>query len=54
MQKNRIYDLEERTFLFAKRVRDFVKKIPKTLSNLEYEKQLIKSSSSVGANYLPR
>lgn len=52
MQKNKIYDLEDRTFLFAKRVRDFVKKIPKTLYNLEYGKQLIRSSSSVGANYI--
>jgi hypothetical protein len=29
------YDLEERTLLFAKRVRAFVKKLPKTLANVE-------------------
>jgi four helix bundle protein len=52
MQNNKHYDLEERTFKFAKRVRDLVKKIPKTMSNLEYGKQLIRSSGSVGANYI--
>ncbi len=46
------YDLEERTFEFAKTTRDFLQKIPKTLSNNEYNKQLIRSSSSVGANYI--
>jgi len=47
----RVYDLEERTFLFAKAVRLFVKTLPKTLGNLEDAKQLIKASGSVGANY---
>jgi hypothetical protein len=37
------YDLEERTEAFAKRISGFVKKMPKTLSNLEYSKQLIRS-----------
>jgi four helix bundle protein len=46
------YDLEERTFKFAQRVRAFAKRIPKTLSNYEDSKQLIKSSGSVGANYI--
>jgi len=45
------YDLEERTLLFAKRVREFVKKLPKTMANIEDGKQLIRSSGSVGANY---
>ncbi len=48
----RIYDLEERTFQFAKDVRLFIKKIPKTLINLEDCKQLLKASGSVGANYI--
>jgi four helix bundle protein len=48
----RIYDLEERTFQFAKDVRIFIKKIQKTLINLEDCKQLLKSSGSVGANYI--
>lgn len=46
------YDLEQRTFEFSKRVRNFVNKLPKTLSNIEYSKQLIRSSGSVGANYI--
>ncbi|MDR4507342.1 MAG: four helix bundle protein [Candidatus Brocadiaceae bacterium] len=46
------YDLEERTFNFAKSVSLYVKKIPKDVSNLEYGKQIIRSSGSVGANYI--
>ena len=46
-----IYDLEERTFKFAKDVRLFVKTLPKSIANFEDEKQLIKASGSVGANY---
>lgn len=45
------YDLEERTFQFAKQVREFVKKLPRTIVNLEDSRQLVNSSSSVGANY---
>ncbi len=47
----REYDLEERTFEFAKRVRLFVKSLPRTVANLEDGKQLIKASGSIGANY---
>jgi len=45
------YDLEERTYQFAKAVRFFVKTLPKTIANIEDGKQLIKASGSVGANY---
>jgi four helix bundle protein len=45
------YDLEERTFQFAKAVRVFVKALPKTISNIEDARQLIKASGSIGANY---
>ncbi len=48
----REYDLEERTFVFAKNVRAFVKKLKKTIANIEDGKQLIKASGSVGANYI--
>lgn len=48
----RKYDLEERTFFFAKRCRDFLNKLPKITSNVEYGKQLIRSSGSVAANYI--
>jgi four helix bundle protein len=46
-----VYDLEERTFQFAKAVRLFVKTLPKTIANIEDGKQVIKASGSVGANY---
>ena len=46
-----VYDLQERTFQFAKAVRLFVKTLPNTLANVEDGKQLIKASGSVGVNY---
>lgn len=46
------YDLEERTLLFAKEVRVFVKKLPRTIANGEDIRQLIRASGSVGANYI--
>ncbi len=46
-----VYDLEERTFLFAKDVRLFVKTLPKTIANTEDSRQVVKASGSVGANY---
>jgi len=45
------YDLEERTFLFSKDVRLFVKTLPKTIANIEDSKQVVRASGSVGANY---
>ena len=46
------YDLEERTFKFAKRCRSFIKQLAKTDGNIEDGKQLIRSSGSIGANYI--
>ena len=51
-QPQKKYDLERRTFDFAKRVRAFVKKLPRTIANIEDVRQLIKASGSVGANYI--
>lgn len=51
-QNPKHYDLEERTFHFAKRCRDFVNKLPKTIPNIEYGKQLTRSSGSQAANYI--
>lgn len=51
-QKANKYDLEQRTLNFAKRVREFVRKLPKTISNIEDGKQLVRSSGSIGANYI--
>ena len=52
MTNSKQYDLEERTFNFAKQVRDFVKSLPRTSANIEYSKQLIRSSGSIAANYI--
>ena len=46
------YDLEDRTLVFAKRVRAFVKKLRKSIANIEDGRQLVKASGSVGANYI--
>ena len=46
------FDLEERTYLFARDCRFYVQKLPKTISNIEDGKQVIRSSGSVGANYI--
>lgn len=46
------YDLEQRTYEFAKAVRAFVKSLPRTVSNIEDVKQVVRSSGSVGANYI--
>ena len=34
VQNSYFYDLEERTYIFAKRCRDFVKKLPRTFKNI--------------------
>ena len=49
---NKIYDLEERTYQFAKSVGLFCRKLPKTAANIEYMKQVIRASGSTGANYI--
>jgi four helix bundle protein len=46
------YDLEVRTLLFAKECRLYIKSLPKTISNIEDCKQLVRSSGSVGANHI--
>jgi len=51
-QNSKRYDLEERTLAFVKEVITFVKTLPKTIANAEIAKQLIRSSGSVGANYI--
>ena len=52
IQNSKHYDLEERTFQFAKSVAHYVKTLPKTISNAEYNSQVVRSSGSVGANYI--
>jgi len=46
------FDLEERTFNFAKNIRDYCDKLPKTITNIEIAKQLMRAGGSIGANYI--
>ena len=46
------YNLEERSFCFARDCRLLIHRLPKTLANVEDGKQLIRSSGSIGANYI--
>lgn len=52
MTTEKVYDLEDRTYSFARDCRFFVSSSPNTLSNIEDGKQLIRASGSVGANYI--
>jgi four helix bundle protein len=53
-QENKQYknDLEERTRLLALNTRRFIRKLPKDIANNEDAKQVVRSSGSVGANYI--
>jgi four helix bundle protein len=50
--ENRKYDLDERTFQFARNVGVFVRDLKRSLLVIEYGKQLIRSSASIGANFI--
>lgn len=52
MIEKKKYDLEERTFNFAKNVRRFVQKLPYSILIRDDISQLIRSSGSIGANYI--
>ena len=45
------YDLEERTAKFAENIIEFTKKIPKDSITLPIISQLVRSGTSIGANY---
>ena len=45
-------DLDDRTFLFAESVRAFVKQLPRTISNTEDIRQLVRASGSVAGNWI--
>ena len=45
-------DLEDRTFRFAEAIRSFVKQLPRTISNIEDIRQLVRASGSVAANWI--
>jgi four helix bundle protein len=46
------YDLEERCLSFSKNIRLFIKKLPRDIINIDDCKQVIRSSGSIGANYI--
>jgi len=49
--KTKKYDLEDRTLAFAKNVRILLRKMKKSIDNMDDMKQVARSSGSVGANY---
>lgn len=51
-QISKQYDLEERTAKFAEECRDYISRLPKSIANFEYSKQLVRSSGSQAANYI--
>jgi len=51
-ENSKIYDLEDRTLEFSKSVRVFVRKLKLDVANSEDAKQAVRSSGSVGANYI--
>lgn len=46
------FDLENRTFLFAKAVRSYCKEVTAIIANIQDIKQVTRSSGSVAANYI--
>ena len=51
MTNTKKFDLEERTAKFGENIIEFTKKIPKNPITLPLITQLVKSGTSVGANY---
>ena len=51
-EKNRVYDLEERTARFGEAIIDFTKTIPQNPVTNRLINQLVGAGSSVGANYV--
>ncbi len=51
-QLKNYYDLEERTENFAKKVRSFTKRLPRTVENIDDIKQLNRATGSVASNYI--
>ena len=52
IQNGKQHDLEERSLQVAKDIGLFVNQLPRTITNLEYGRQLVDTSGSVGANYI--
>ncbi len=52
LNNSKIYDLEERTARFAEEIIDFVRALPKDRINNELISQIVRSATSIGANYM--
>lgn len=50
--RRKVYDLEERTAQFGEAIIDFVKTLPRDRVNNALISQIVRSSTSVGANYM--
>ena len=50
--ENHPFNLEERTFIFARNTGCFLKTIKPDFINKQYITQLVRSSASIGANYI--
>ncbi|MDP3729729.1 MAG: four helix bundle protein [bacterium] len=50
--KQKVYDLEDRTALFGEKIIDFLKKLPQDVMTKPLISQLIRSATSIGANYM--
>lgn len=50
--QNHTYDLEERSFLFAMQVRNYVKNMKVHQLQIDDCRQIVRSSGSVAANYI--
>ncbi len=51
-KNNKVYDLEERTGRFGENIIDFVRTLPKGPINDQLIGQVIRSGTSIGANYM--
>jgi four helix bundle protein len=52
IMSKKTYDLEERTYKFAKELIDFTYELSRTIPNIEIIKQVVRSAGSIGANYI--
>ena len=50
--EEKVYDLEERTARFGESIIDFAKTLPRNLINNQLIGQIIRSATSIGANYM--
>lgn len=51
-KRQKVFDLEERTLVFARAVRELIRALPRSIANIEDGKRVVRSSGSIGANYI--